>query len=60
MSTVVATRNSKKIRMKSLTVRVPEHIIDHFRDNYSNGSKKIREILEGFVKRQGAKNEKEA
>jgi len=56
MSTTVVTRNSKKVRMKSLTVRVPEHIIDHFRDNYSNGSKKIREILEGFVKRQGAKD----
>jgi hypothetical protein len=56
MSTV---RQSKKVRMKSLTVRVPEHIIDHFRDNYSNGSKKIREILEGFVKRQGTKNDKE-
>jgi Arc/MetJ-type ribon-helix-helix transcriptional regulator len=57
MSTVV-TRQSKKIRMKSMTIRVPEHIIEHFRDNYSNGSKKVREVLQAFIQKQGAKSEK--
>ena len=57
MSTVV-TRQSKKIRMKSMTIRVPGHIIEHFRNEYSNGSKKVREILEAFIQNQGAKNEK--
>jgi hypothetical protein len=60
MSTTVVTRNSKKIRMKSMTIRVPENIIEHFRDNYSNGSKKVREVLQAFIKKQEAKNEKEA
>ena len=44
--------------MKSMTIRVPEHIIEHFRNEYSNGSKKVREILEAFIQKQGAKNEK--
>lgn len=44
--------------MKSMTIRVPEHIIEHFRNNYSNGSKKVREILEAFIQKQGAKDEK--
>lgn len=57
MSTVV-TRQSKKIRMKSMTIRVPEHIIEHFRNEYSNGSKKVREILEAYIQKQGAKDEK--
>jgi len=52
MSTTVVTRNSKKIRMKSMTIRVPEHIIEHFRDNYSNGSKKVREVLQAFIEKQ--------
>lgn len=44
--------------MKSMTIRVPEHIIEHFRNEYSNGSKKVREILEAYIQKQGAKNEK--
>jgi hypothetical protein len=52
MSTTVVTRNSKKIRMKSMTIRVPENIIEHFRDNYSNGSKKVREVLQAFIEKQ--------
>jgi translation initiation factor 2 alpha subunit (eIF-2alpha) len=52
MSTTVVTRNSKKVRMKSMTIRVPEHIIEHFRDNYSNGSKKVREVLQAFIEKQ--------
>jgi antitoxin component HigA of HigAB toxin-antitoxin module len=56
MNTVKKTRKSNKEAMRALSVRMPAWIIDHFQQNYPNGSKQIRIVLEQYALSQGAIN----
>jgi hypothetical protein len=48
--TEVVKRKRVKAAMKMLSVRMPEYVIKYFYDNYPNGSKEIRSLLEEYVK----------
>ena len=59
MNDVVAVkRKRKKQAMKMLSMRMPEYVIRYFFDNYPNGSREIRSLLEEYVQAKlGASNE---
>jgi hypothetical protein len=57
--TEVVRRKRAKPAMKMLSVRMPEYVIKYFFDNYPNGSKEIRSLLEEYVNHKlGANHEK--
>jgi len=58
METVKRTRKSNKEAMRALSVRMPAWIINYFQQNYPNGSKQIRVVLEQYAVSKGATNEK--
>ena len=51
--------NDNKPKLIKISARVPEYVADYFKNNYYNGSKQIRVALEEYVKREGAKYEKD-
>ena len=58
--TEVVKRKRAKPAMKMLSVRMPEYVIKYFYDNFPNGSKEIRSLLEEYVQfKLGANHGKE-
>jgi hypothetical protein len=60
MTEVKAVRRKRaKPAMKMLSVRMPEYVVQYFYDNFPNGSKEIRSLLEEYVQfKLGANHEK--
>lgn len=57
MSTAKRTRKSNKEAMRAASVRMPAWLIDFYQENYTNGSKQIRIVLEKYALAHGAKYE---
>ena len=59
MDKVVVRRKRAKPAMKMLSIRMPEYVIKFFYDNYPNGSKEIRSLLEEYVTHKIGANREE-